>query len=100
MLNSVTSSTPFSASISPSCRDETGFDKALLIDFNYEQEPVEGHYPVAVGLPLLKESRLNHLGKLLFQWFYWHSLLPGRDVPGIHPDMPTAGKHLEPTGGK
>jgi sulfide:quinone oxidoreductase len=81
------------------CFIETGFDKALLIDFNYEQEPVEGHYPASIGLPLLKESRLNHLGKLLFQWFYWHSLLPGRDVPGIHPDMPRAGKHLEGTGG-
>ena len=41
-----------------------------------------GHYPSAVGLPLLKESRLNHLGKLLFQSVYWHGLLPGRDLPG------------------
>ncbi len=77
------------------CFIETGFDKALLIDFNYEQEPVDGHYPTAVGLPLLKESRLNHLGKLMFQWFYWHSLLPGRDIPGIGAAMPTAGKHLD-----
>jgi sulfide:quinone oxidoreductase len=76
------------------CFIETGFDKALLIDFNYEQEPVDGHFPGPVGLPLLKESRLNHLGKLLFQWFYWHSLLPGRDIPGIRADMPTAGKHI------
>jgi sulfide:quinone oxidoreductase len=67
----------------------------MLIDFNYEQEPVGGHFPSAVGAPLLKESRLNHLGKLMFQWFYWHVLLPGRDVPGIGPDMPSAGKHLE-----
>ena len=77
------------------CFIETGFDKALLIDFNYEQEPVEGHYPAVVGLPLMKESRLNHLGKLMFQWFYWHSLLPGRNIPGIHADMPTAGKHID-----
>ncbi|MGK2947614.1 MAG: type III sulfide quinone reductase, selenoprotein subtype [Acidimicrobiales bacterium] len=76
------------------CFIETGFDKALLIDFNYEQEPVEGHYPGPVGLPLLKESRLNHLGKLMFQWFYWHSLLPGRDIPGVKADMPRAGKHI------
>ena len=34
------------------------------------------------GLPLLRESRLNHLGKLMFQWVYWHALLPGRDIPG------------------
>ena len=46
------------------CFIETGFHKALLIDFNYDIEPVPGHYPTAVGLPLLKESRLNHLGKL------------------------------------
>jgi sulfide:quinone oxidoreductase len=77
------------------CFIETGFDKALLIDFNYEQEPVEGHYPGPVGLPLLKESRLNHLGKLMFQWFYWHSLLPGRDIPGVTADMPRAGKHID-----
>ncbi|HUW01377.1 MAG TPA: FAD/NAD(P)-binding oxidoreductase [Acidimicrobiales bacterium] len=77
------------------CFIETGFDKALLIDFNYDQEPVDGHFPTPVGLPLLKESRLNHLGKLMFQWFYWHSLLPGRDIPGIHADMPTSGKHLD-----
>jgi sulfide:quinone oxidoreductase len=74
------------------CFVETGFHKALLIDFNYETEPLAGHYPGAVGLPLLKESRLNHLGKLMFQWFYWHSLLPGREVPGIGSTMPTAGK--------
>ncbi len=74
------------------CFIETGFSKALLIDFNYENEPVQGHYPGPVGLPLLKESRANHLGKLMFQSFYWHGLLPGRDIPGIGPDMPTAGK--------
>ena len=74
------------------CFIETGFKKAMLIDFNYETEPLPGHFPATVGLPLLKESRLNHLGKLMFQFAYWHSLLPGRDIPGIHADMPTAGK--------
>jgi sulfide:quinone oxidoreductase len=78
------------------CFIEAGFGRALLIDFNYDTEPVAGHYPTSVGLPLLKESRLNHLGKLMFQWFYWHSLLPGRDIPGINAAMPTAGKTLEP----
>jgi len=75
------------------CFIETGFHKALLIDFNYDTEPLPGHYPGPVGLPLLKESRLNHLGKLLFQSVYWHSLLPGRDLPGLGSTMPTAGKH-------
>jgi sulfide:quinone oxidoreductase len=74
------------------CFIETGFHKAMLIDFNYETEPLPGHFPGEVGLPLLKESRLNHLGKLMFEWFYWHSLLPGRDIPGITADMPEAGK--------
>ena len=74
------------------CFIETGFHKALLIDFNYDTEPLPGHYPSGVGLPLLAESRLNHLGKLMFQWFYWHGLLPGRDVPGISSAMPSSGK--------
>ncbi|MEY4175906.1 MAG: hypothetical protein RI900_3071 [Actinomycetota bacterium] len=74
------------------CFIETGFGKALLIDFNYDTEPLPGHYPGRVGMPLLKESRMNHLGKLMFQWFYWHALLQGRDVPGIGADMPENGK--------
>jgi sulfide:quinone oxidoreductase len=79
------------------CFIETGFNKAMLIDFNYETEPVEGHFPTPIGMPLLKESHLNHLGKLMFQWLYWHVLLPGRDIPGIPTSMPTLGKHLQPT---
>ena len=78
------------------CFIESGFHKALLIDFNYETEPLPGHFPTAVGLPLLRESRLNHLGKLMFQWVYWHALLPGREIPGIGPTMPTAGKKPVP----
>ncbi|HVM64660.1 MAG TPA: FAD/NAD(P)-binding oxidoreductase, partial [Acidimicrobiales bacterium] len=74
------------------CFIESGFHKALLIDFNYETEPLPGHFPASTGLPLLKESRLNHLGKLMFEWFYWHSLLPGRDIPGVPARMPEAGK--------
>jgi len=80
------------------CFIETGFSKAMLIDFNYDVEPLPGHYPSGVGLPLMKESHLNHLGKLLFQWFYWHSLLPGRDIPGVHSAMPTRGKERETAG--
>ncbi|MEP7113899.1 MAG: FAD/NAD(P)-binding oxidoreductase [Ilumatobacteraceae bacterium] len=74
------------------CFIETGFHKALLIDFNYDTEPLTGHYPGRIGLPLLKESRLNHLGKLLFQSVYWHGLLPGREIPGISAAMPRGGK--------
>jgi sulfide:quinone oxidoreductase len=74
------------------CFVETGHHKALLIDFNYDTEPLPGHFPGPVGLPLLKESRLNHLGKLLFEWIYWNGLLPGRDLPGISAAMPAGGK--------
>ncbi len=79
------------------CFIETGFHKALLIDFNYDTEPLPGHFPTVFGLPLLRESRLNHLGKLAFQWVYWHALLPGREIPGIGPTMPTHGKTRIPT---
>ena len=78
------------------CFIETGFHKALLIDFNYETEPLPGHFPTVFGLPLLRESRLNHLGKLAFQWVCWHALLPGREIPGLGPTMPTAGKKRTP----
>jgi sulfide:quinone oxidoreductase len=78
------------------CFIETGFGKALLIDFNYETEPLPGRFPNALGpLPLLKESRLNHLGKLMFQWMYWHALLPGRGIPGVPETMSMAGKERQ-----
>jgi sulfide:quinone oxidoreductase len=79
------------------CFIETGFHKALLIDFNYDTEPLPGHFPTVFGLPLLRESRVNHLGKLAFQWLYWHVLLPGREVPGIGPEMPRHGKQMPAT---
>ena len=77
------------------CFIETGFHEALLIDFNYDTEPLPGHFPGPIGLPLLRESHLNHLGKIAFQWIYWHALLPGRELPGLGPRMPTAGKDLD-----
>ena len=77
------------------CFIETGFHRALLIDFNYDTEPLPGHFPVPFGLPLLQESRLNHVGKLAFQWLYWHALLPGRALPGVGPAMPVRGKRRD-----
>jgi sulfide:quinone oxidoreductase len=81
------------------CFIESGFHKALLIDFNYEVEPAPGRYPGAhLGpLPLMRESRLNHLAKLAFQPLYWHVLLPGRDIPGIGAEMSTAARQLTAT---
>jgi sulfide:quinone oxidoreductase len=78
------------------CFVETGSHRAILIDFNDEIEPVPGRFPTVAGpLPLLRESRLNHLGKLGFQWLYWHVLLPGHRIPLVGPTMPLAGKRLE-----
>jgi len=79
------------------CFIESGHHKALLIDFNYETEPLPGSYPAPfVGpLSLLKESRTNHLGKLAFQWIYWHLLLPGRPIP-LPSAMSMTGKHETP----
>jgi sulfide:quinone oxidoreductase len=76
------------------CFIETGFHKALLIDFNYEVEPLPGRFPEPhIGpLRLLAESRLNHIGKLAFEGIYWHVLLPARSMPGISQQMKLAGK--------
>jgi sulfide:quinone oxidoreductase len=80
------------------CFVESGDDKALLIDFNYDTEPLPGKYPLPVLGPmdLLKETRTNHLGKLAFRWIYWNVLLPGRPVP-LPALMSMAGKHVPPT---
>src|SRR6476469_2553351 len=77
------------------CFVESGDDKALLIDFNYDTEPLTGKYPLPVVGPmdLLKETRANHLGKLAFRWIYWNVLLPGRPVP-LPALMSMAGKHV------
>ena len=82
------------------CFVETGFGKALLIDFNYDTEPLTGRFPGRLGLPLLRQSRLNHLGKLAFGWLYWHMLLPGREIPAVHSQMPAAGKHMPAAGSR
>lgn len=75
------------------CYIETGFGKGTLIDFNYEVEPLPGTYPVPVLGPfgLLKVTRMNHLGKLMFKWIYWNILLKAREMP-IGSDMQMAGK--------
>ena len=76
------------------CFIETGFSKALLLDFSYDVEPLPGRFPIPVIGPmsLLRESRLDHLGKLAFRWLYWHMLLPGRPIPLISAQLKMAGK--------
>lgn len=79
------------------CFIETGHGKALLIDFNYTHEPVTGSFPIpAVGpLRLLKESRMNHMGKLAFRWIYWNMLIKGTHIPFVSSAMSTAGKNYQ-----
>jgi sulfide:quinone oxidoreductase len=75
------------------CFIESGFGKCILIDFNYDTEPLPGKYPIpGIGpFSLLEETRINHYGKLIFRWIYWNFLLKGFELPlGSHMSM--AGK--------
>ena len=78
------------------CFVESGGGKALLLDFNYDTEPLTGTFPLPkVGpMSLLKESRANHLGKLAFRHIYWNILLPGRPMP-LPAAMSMSGKNVE-----
>ncbi len=75
------------------CYIETGFGKGALIDFNYETEPLPGTFPLpGIGpFGLLKNTKINHYGKLIFRWIYWHILLRGKEMP-IEAHMTMAGK--------
>ncbi|MFH1859870.1 MAG: FAD/NAD(P)-binding oxidoreductase [bacterium] len=79
------------------CFIESGFEKALLIDFNYKAEPVPGKYPLPMIGPfsLLKETKVNHLGKLAFRWAYWNQILTCK-LPG----EPIMTNHCSPSGKK
>lgn len=65
------------------CFIESGFGKGLLIDFNYDVEPLPGRYPLpGIGpFALLQESEMNHWGKMMFRWMYWNLLLKGQELP-------------------
>ncbi len=75
------------------CYIETGFGKGSLIDFNYETEPLPGTYPLpGIGpFGLLQNTKMNHYGKIIFRWIYWHILLKGKELP-IENEMTMAGK--------
>lgn len=76
------------------CFIESGFNKGLLIDFNYDVEPLPGTFPFpAVGpFNLLQESYLNHIGKMGFKWVYWNLLLKGYELPFVETHMSMKGK--------
>jgi len=75
------------------CFIESGFGKGLLIDFNYDVEPLPGKYPLpGIGpFSLLQETKANHWGKMMFRWMYWNLLLRGAELP-IEAQMNMAGK--------
>ncbi|HFB52666.1 MAG TPA: NAD(P)/FAD-dependent oxidoreductase [Anaerolineae bacterium] len=77
------------------CYIESGFGKGILIDFNYDVEPLPGKYPLpGIGpFSLLQESEMNHWGKMMFRWMYWNILLKGKEMP-ITAQMTMAGKWL------
>ncbi|MBS4025152.1 MAG: NAD(P)/FAD-dependent oxidoreductase [Clostridia bacterium] len=79
------------------CFIESGYNKAFLIDFNYEIEPVAGTFPLPVIGPfsLLKETKINHFGKMAFKHIYWNMLLKGIPIPTVLPAMKKSGKKLE-----
>jgi len=77
------------------CFIESGFGKGILIDFNYDTEPLPGKFPLpGIGpFSLLEETKMNHYGKVMFRWMYWNFLLKGVELP-IESNMTMAGKRL------
>jgi sulfide:quinone oxidoreductase len=75
------------------CYIESGFGQGILIDFNYDVEPLPGMFPLpGIGpFSLLQESRVNHWGKMIFRWMYWNILLKGKTLP-LPAQMMMAGK--------
>ncbi len=75
------------------CFIESGFGKGLLIDFNYDVEPLPGRFPLpGIGpFALLQETEMNHWGKMMFRWMYWNLLLKGQELP-LPARMTMAGK--------
>jgi sulfide:quinone oxidoreductase len=75
------------------CFIVSGYEKAVLIDFNYKVEPLPGMYPFpGLGpMTLLGESHANYWGKMMFKWVYWNLMLKGQELP-LEPQMTMAGK--------
>lgn len=75
------------------CFLASGFEKAILLDFNYAVEPLPGKFPFPGMGPfsLLQESLGNHWGKMMFRWVYWNLMMKGLDLP-LEPQMNMAGK--------
>lgn len=78
----------------------SGYEKAVLIDFNYKVEPLPGKFPFPGLGPfnLLGDSHLNYWGKMMFKWVYWNMMMKGLDMP-LEPQMTMAGKMRSALGG-
>lgn len=79
------------------CFIETGFNKAILIDFNYAVEPLPGTFPFPLfgPLSLLKETWFNHMGKLAFEWMYWNIIIKAIPIPFVPSQMKMMGKKIK-----
>jgi sulfide:quinone oxidoreductase len=75
------------------CFVDSGFEKAILLDFNYDVEPLPGKFPFPGMGPfsLLQETLSNHWGKMMFRWVYWNLMMKGNDLP-LETQMNIAGK--------
>jgi sulfide:quinone oxidoreductase len=71
----------------------SGYEKAVLIDFNYKYEPLPGKFPFPGLGPfsLLGDSYLNYWGKMMFKWVYWNMMMRGVELP-LEQQMTMAGK--------
>ena len=59
------------------------------------QRTLPGNSLPGIGpFSLLKETEMNHWGKVMFRWIYWNILLPGKELP-VPALMSMAGKMRE-----
>ena len=65
------------------CFLASGFEKAILLDFNYDVEPLPGKFPFPGMGPfsLLQDTFGNYWGKMMFKWVYWNLMMKGLDLP-------------------
>jgi sulfide:quinone oxidoreductase len=75
------------------CFLASGYEKAILLDFNYEVEPLPGKFPFPGMGPfsLLEDTFGNYWGKMMFKWVYWNLMMKGLDLP-LEAQMNIAGK--------
>ncbi len=75
------------------CFLASGFEKAILLDFNYDVEPLPGKFPFPGMGPfsLLQDTFGNYWGKMMFKWVYWNLMMKGLDLP-LEAQMNIAGK--------